>query len=101
MGRIKGTVQSVGKRIRVLALCAAIIFALPVLYLLSAGPIVFMEERGAFSVRTQESLKPVYGPLGGIVESPSIAGKAFRAYLRLWYKGNDLDEDQIDRSKGR
>jgi hypothetical protein len=99
--KVRSIVQNVGKRIRMLGFCSAIIFALPVLYVLSAGPILFVAERGGISERARESLDPLYAPVGRVAKSPGIGGKALRAYFRLWVKGKEWDEDGINNAERR
>jgi hypothetical protein len=55
----------------------------------------YLAERDAFAPTTLATLDVAYKPLGRISESPSVAGKAFRAYMRLWTKGTYFNEDRF------
>src|SRR5262245_5708073 len=84
------------KAARLFVLCAAMILTLPALYALSYGPIQFLDEREALAPAVVATLHPLYRPLGRVVASPSVAGKALRAYMRLWTKGHFFDEQARD-----
>ena len=84
------------KAIRPFAICAAIIATLMVIFVLSCGPVQYLAERDAFAPNTIATLDVAYKPLGRISESPSIVGKALRAYMRLWTKGTYFNEDRFE-----
>ncbi len=72
------------------------IATLLVAFVLSCGPMQYLAERDAFAPNTLAMLDVAYKPLGRISESPSLAGKALRAYMRLWTKGTYFDEDRFE-----
>lgn len=72
------------KRMRLLSLFVAAALILPVLYVLSIGPILFYDDRIGLSPEVEGVLETAYGPLITLSESESMGGKAFRRYLRLW-----------------
>jgi len=56
----------------------------------------YLAERDAFAPNTIGTLDVAYKPLARISESPSVAGKALRAYMRLWTRGTYFNEDRFE-----
>ena len=61
---------------------AAILVALPVLYVLSIGPVVWLDSKSQFSEPTRTVLECFYSPVGLAVESDvPFLGSALEAYV--------------------
>ena len=61
---------------------AAILVALPVLYVLSIGPVVWLDSKNQFSEPTRTVLECFYFPVGLAVESDvPFLGSALEAYV--------------------
>jgi hypothetical protein len=63
----------------------AMIVLMPLLYLLSIGPAVWLFKNGAFSVGTMESIiMPVYAPLDWVRGHFPLCGAVMDSYVELW-----------------
>ena len=82
------------KRLSLFALVAGIA-AMPLcLYILSAGPIIFIKRTFGFPDEVMIVVERTYQPLSVLYNSNSIGGRAFRAYIHLWFK--EVDSDDLD-----
>jgi hypothetical protein len=63
------------------AIVASVLAALPVLYLLAAGPMAWLTNKGYVS---DEFAGFVYYPVIAMVERSEWAESAWQAYIKLW-----------------
>jgi hypothetical protein len=69
----------------VVLVLSAILLVLPMLYILSIGPLIWLDSKGTFNEPTQTVLGVIYSPLGLAIENevPVIA-PALESYVSLW-----------------
>jgi hypothetical protein len=68
-----------------IVLVAALVLALPALYVLSTGPIIWLDSKFHFGQETAMVLRVIYMPLVWAVENEvPIIGPALAFYFELW-----------------
>ena len=61
-----------------------LILAMPLLYFLSTGPVLWLERRGYSSETTDSVLRAVYGPVRFLIENSDTFAKVFKHWASLW-----------------
>jgi hypothetical protein len=76
------------------------LIALPVLYVLSIGPMLWLSEKGFLKGATYKTFDKWYGPLGWLNDKLPGFGRALNWYADLWFpkvygRGSADDPDRI------
>ena len=72
-----------GGAVVVMALVAVLV-VLPILYVLSIGPVVWLAQSGFISPSLGYPLEFVYSPLKWVADNVPIIGPAINGYVELW-----------------
>ena len=87
-------VKKPSKPIRAIAWLLAFLTAIPAVYVLSVGPVIWAWEKWNWANNDFAApLIVIYRPLESIAKSPSYAGKLLRTYVRFW-GGNVAEPDE-------
>ena len=68
----------------VAALIVILLALLPLLYVLSIGPIIWLEARNYIEVTPDSLIANFYWPMLQLIESSEFARDIFKAYAELW-----------------
>jgi len=66
------------------AAVVVVLIALPVLYVLSIGPAVWIHENGNLNSNTKEAIRAAYIPLEGLADRFEPLEDALDMYIDLW-----------------
>jgi hypothetical protein len=75
-----------GKRERssVAVIMVVLLVVVPLLYLLSTGPVIWLESRGYMSKEAGIALGYIYAPIRYIIQNSDSCMKLFKLWFYLW-----------------
>ena len=62
----------------------AVIIALPLLYVLSIGPMIYLTKKGYLPESIADKMETFYQPLGWLADHTSLVGEPLDAYAGWW-----------------
>ena len=68
----------------------AVLIVLPMLYLLSTGPVVWMVHTGLISTSLIPILGSIYAPLEWVSQNVPVVGPAIEQYVEWWRPANSV-----------